>query len=270
MKKTLLVIIIAISILATGCKKDKSKSLNYNDSDPIEMVFQGPYEVYRQINVTSEYDITYKAINEPDHEVITVSGDGKIRSKNVGTAKVKIDNGYENMIVGVNVSLFREPTFEFGCNTARIKSLFGKPYAAGYVQDTILVYQYADTPNCYGYYSYACGELDFYFDVNSDFEYFEADAYIRNNVELVMDRYLNENFDHGYDIHDSIVSPYTGNDTVITTSIFTNKIDENIICGKTPSLNPLHEWCLFYFRTDSDDAVAKTLKRRPRSSKLRY
>lgn len=242
MKKVLFISVLAFAILATGCKKEKSKSLEYNDSNPINMVLRGEH----QIDVSSAYDITYKSLNET---AVTVTQSGKLYGKNVGEAKVQIDNGYESRTIDVIVDLFTEPTFEFGCNTGRIKALYGEPIAAGYV-DTILVYQYTTNTG----YSYACGEMDFFF---YNGQYFESDVYIRPNVEILLNRYLDENF-----TLDTIVGD--------TLSLYRYQLDNNIICGKYASHNQWDEWCLFYARADQEKSFANVLKRRPRSSKLRY
>jgi len=250
MKKTVFFIMI-LAFLATGCKKDKSKSLNYSGANPIEMVLQE----YYQIPASSEYDITYHASSdEPNKEVITVNGSGLIYAKNVGSGKVHMSNGYENVTVDVNVSLFQQPTFEFGCRTSRIRELYGSPYNSQYINDTVLLYQYVAQ---YGY-SYACGEMDFFFDEGS---YFESDVYIRPNVEYLLNLYLEENFD---------IDTELSNDTL---DVYRYKLDNNIICGKFDSHNQWNEFCLFYIQlaqNTPEKSVANVLKRRPRSSKLRY
>ena len=245
MKKTLFVIMISIALFATGCKKDKSKSLNYMDSNPISMVLQG----HHQIAALSDYDITYTALNSPDKEVITVTGNGNIYGKNVGTAQVRLDNGHESKTVDVNVDLFREPTFEFGCPSSRIRELYGSPYNSAYL-DTILVYQYTASQG----YSYACGEMDFFFYNGG---YYEADVYIRPSVEYLLNNYLNDNFNLYTTLADTL-------------DIYKNKIDTTIICGKFDSHNPWNEFCLFYFRDNGEKSFDNALKNLPRSSKLRY
>lgn len=254
MKKTLFFMII-LAVFATGCKKEKSKALNYNDTDPIEMVLQGNH----QIKVSSDYDVSYTAINNSDKTVITVSGGGNLYGKNVGTAQVKMSNSYQEKTVDVNVTLFQEPTFDFGCGTDKIKKLYGQPYASGFVSDTILAYQYTQTPGYNGNYSFACGEMDFFF---YDGVYFESDLYIRPQVEYLLNNYLDENFNFSHHILDTIT-----NDTVF---IYHNKIDEDVICGRRLSHNTWNEIILFYFRNDGEKSDASILKRHPRSSKLRY
>lgn len=268
MKKVVFFLII-LAVLATGCKKKKSKELDYYDSNPIVMSVSGPTNEFdRQIQVSSNYDISYTALNGST-EVITVSREGMIHGKTVGTAQVKIDNSYESMVVDVIVKFFIEPTFEFGCPTSRIREIYGWPFESGNLPgDTILCYRYTANHG----YSYTCGEMDFYFHNR---EYYEADLYIRSYPsptypDYLLNSYLNENFIHMRDRLDSIVSPYTGQDTAITTSYYKNKLDEHLICGKTPSLNEFHEWCLFYYRNDGANSLDKVLNRLPRSSKFRY
>ena len=167
MKKTVFFLII-LALLATGCKKKKSKDLNYNDANPIVMALSGPehnpsippHHFDHLIQVTSDYDITFKAINPNNLSVISVSSDGYIHGINVGEAKVKIDNSYESRVVDVIVKLFIEPTFEFGCASSRIRDLYGRPFESGWLPgDTILCYRYTASLG----YSYACGEMDFFF-----------------------------------------------------------------------------------------------------------
>lgn len=249
MKKTLFFMIV-LAVFATGCKKDKSTALNYNGSNPIEMVLREEY----QIPTSSDYNITYTAINEnPNIEVITVNENGLIYGKNVGSAKVKISNGHAEKTIDVNVSLFEEPTFEFGCGTGRIRDLYGSPYQYDYIDDTTLVYQYVASQG----YSYACGEMDFFFNEGA---YYEADIYIRPSVEYLLNKYLTENFNYHSTVGDTL-------------DLYKYKHDTTIVCGKFDSHNPWNEFCLFYVRMNqntTEKSVASFLNRHPRSSKLRY
>ncbi len=250
MKKVLFYMII-LAVFATGCKKDeKSKSLDYSGSANVTIALRDSF----RLPVSSDYDISYSS---SDNMYVTVSSDGVVYGKNVGSADVTMSNGFESITVKVDVDLFIEPTFEFGCAPSHIRALYGSPYQSGYNPDGILVYQYTANQG----YSYACGEMDFFFDEGS---YYESDVYIRPSVEFLLDNYLTDNFDHAYDVQDTI-SP----DTIITVSIFRNKMDENIICGKRLALNQWNEILLFYFRAEENE-VAKSLYIRPRSSKLRY
>lgn len=272
MKKVLL-FIIAIAILAGGCKKKKdelSTALNYTDSNPIVVVFQAQFTQFdHKIQVTSDYDITYTAINEPGNEVITVSSDGKIHGKKAGTAKVKISNGHESMTVNVRVALFKEPTFDFGCGPNKIRKLYGYPTNSNYIQDTIMYYKYANmTP--LGYYSAACFEMYFFFDDN---QYFESDLYIRNDYEVPqLNNYLDENFDYYTTIPNYIYDTFHTPHDSVPAYIYKYKNDETIICGTVKHANSFDDICLFYKRIEADDEkdLANSLKMRPRSSKFLY
>lgn len=274
MKKVLFFIMI-FGVLFTSCKKKESKStsLNYTDSNPISMTLSGPEHISNvpahyfdhQIEVTSDYSITYSAINPDSINIIKVSSDGYLHGKNVGSAKVKIDNGYENLTVRVDVSLFREPTFDFGCNTSKIKSLYGSPYQSAYLSDTVLVYQYTADHG----YSWACGEMDFFFDVdNNKKSYFEADVYISKTCKYLLDSvYLKDNFTLEAVFTDSIIFATYGD----TLFIYRSNFDNDLVCGKFATHNQWNESCLFYIQDIQEEkSVANLLKRRPRSSKLRY
>ena len=247
MKKTLFFMLI-LALLATVCKKKKSEALNYSDSNPISMVLRG----HHQILATSDYDITYRAINEdPNIEVITVTSDGNIFGKNVGTAKVKLDNGFEDRVIDVKVDLFREPTFDFGCASRKIRDLYGRPFESGMLPgDTILCYRYTANDG----YSYACGEMDFFFYNGG---YYESDVYIRPNVEYMMNNYLNERFNYHSTVADTL-------------DVYKYKNDTTIVCCKFASHNDWNEWCLVYYRSEAANSLENVLKSLPRSSKLRY
>ena len=275
MKKVLFFIMI-FGVLFTSCKKKESKStsLNYTDSNPISMTLSGPEHIQsvpdhyfdHLIQVTSDYDITYSVKNPDSIDIIKVSSDGYLHGKNVGSAKVKMDNGYENMTVNVEVSLFKEPTFNFGCNSNKIRSLYGSPYQSAYISDTILVYQYTADHG----YSWACGEMDFFFDVNANNEksYFEADVYISNTCKYKLDSaYLKDNFTLEAVFTDSAVFAHYGD----TLFLYRSNIYNDVVCGRFATHNQWNELCLFYIQDIQEEkSVANFLKRRPRSSKLRY
>ena len=246
MKKVLFFMTV-LAILATSCSKkdNKSTSLNYYDTDPIELVLQGTHH----INATADYDISYTILNTAPHKVLEMKGNGTLYGFNVGRDSVWISNGYEGKKVGVVVDLFTQPTFEFGCSSARLRELYGSPTVSGYV-DTVLIYKYTSETG----YSYACGEMDFFLTNGA---YYESDVYIRPSVEYLMNNYLNEKF-----TLDSIYGD--------TMEVYRYKLDNDIVCGKFASGNQWNEWCLFYIKLNGQKSVANILKRRPRSSKFLY
>ena len=221
-----------------------STVLEYNDLDTIHIVLRGDY----QIQVSSDYPIIYTIINNnPDIHVISVSSNGIITGLNVGTAKLNISNGYEEITVVVIVDLFQEPTFEFGCSANRIRELYGSPYYAQYINDT-LRYIYTAASG----FSYACGEMDFFFENDN---YFEADVYIRQSVEYLLDQYLEDSFNY-----DTMLS----NDSL---DIYRHKYDNSIICGKFDPHNVWNEICLFYIKLDEYKSIEAILMERQKWSK---
>ncbi len=221
-----------------------STVLDYNDLDTIHIVLRDNY----QIQVSSDYPIIYTIIDDnPNFQVIRVSNEGMITGLNVGTAKLNISNGYNEITVDVIVDLFQEPTFEFGCNTNRIKELYGNPYHEELINDTVLVYLYTGPQG----YSYACGEMDIWF---TEGLYHEADIYVRSSLEYLMNNYLNDNFDLETIIGDTL-------------SIYRNKFDNTVICGKYASHNIWDEWLLFYIRADVYKSIEAVMKERQKWSK---
>lgn len=209
--------------------------LVYNDDNPIHLVLREEHKIVD----SSAYPITYTS---SDNTYVTVSDDGVLNGRNVGSAQVTLDNGFHSLTVDVIVDLFREPTFEFGCYTNRIRELYGNPYMSGYINDTILVYQYTGP----GGYSYACGEMDFIFE---DAGYCEADVYIRSSVGLLLNRYLDERFTLETIIGDTLY-------------LYRFKLDNNIVCGKFDSHNQWDEICLFYIKIEDIKFIDAVLNKR--------
>ena len=131
---------------------------------------------------------------------------------------------------------------EVACHTNRIRELYGNPYMSGYVNDTILIYQYTGPSG----YSYACGEMDFFFE---DTGYCEADVFIRSSVELLLNRYLDERFTLETILGDTLY-------------LYRFKFDNNIICGKFDSHNQWDEICLFYIKIEDIKFIDAVLNKR--------
>lgn len=230
--KKLLFLAITLAVLTISCKEKKSEALNYNDADPIQMTLRE----YHQVDASSDYSITYTSADE----LIVEPNDGNLYGKNVGETQITLDNGYETKTVDVNVTLFTEPTFEFGCDQNRIKSLYGDPYYS--YDDSIFIYG-AHDPG----YSYACWQMNFFFDDNS---YYESDVYILNNFEYMLNLYLEENF-----VLDSII-----NIDSIDYHMYHNIIDNTVKCGKFYEANEWGDICLFYFQSSDEGYLPKRHK----------
>ncbi len=237
-----------LAVLTAGCKKDDSKStaLNYNDTDPIRMVFTSTHT----IDVQSDYDITYEILGTDSITVLRFERPGVLKALNVGTDSVRISNGYETKTVGVDVDLFTEPTFEFGCSPARIKSLYGNPSQAPASADT-LCYIYIGGPSTNYMYSPTCYHMDFFF---IDSQYVISQVYIRsNNIEVPFNNYFNKNFDYLNTIQ--YYNSYL-NDSV-PADIYRKKADESVLCIKYGEANQYHDYCLIYLE-DDDEAIKKS------------
>lgn len=232
----------ALTLTLFSCKEKKSKSLNYNDSDPLSIVLQET----RTVDATSDYDISYRSSNTG---VLTIQNAGIIFGKNVGQAQLTLDNGYESKTVDVNVDLFRDPSLNFGCPSSEIKSQFGKPFKAGYNQEGYLVYVYTGSDG----YSYACGEMDFFFESN---RYIEANVYIRKNLNSLLNNHLNKDFT----LTDTI-KVYNPNISDSTDALLYRYRDDNdIVCVRYPSENGFLETMLIYTRLDEKGYIRKLLR----------
>lgn len=235
--KKVLILLAVLAVFATGCKKEKSKSLDYNDSDPISMVLRE----YRPIKVSSEYDISYSTSNDM---LLEVSGDGVLYGKGVGEDQVTISNGYETITVKVVIDLFQEPSYEFGCPPSHIKDLYGEPRESGYTEDGILVYSYYKPGQ---YDPYACGQRLFYFE---DSKYFRAYYLMNPQVDIRLEQYLHQNFIPA----DTVQGVINEGDTdSIPFYIFKSKLDETIICEKFLTGNVNNEIGLIYYQIEEEE-----------------
>ena len=243
MKKVLFCMMV-LALMATSCK-DKSKKLNYNDSDPIEMALSGSsHDFDYQINVSSDYDITYKAIN-PDNKTVIEVSNGKIHGKNVGTAQIKMDNGYESMTVGVDVKLFKEPSFDFGCNQASIRSEFGNPWYV--IGDTIYIYGGFDPG-----YSYTCWRMDFVF--NRDHQYYMSNVYIfgpkppHPDFNYLLNNYFTDNF-----VLDSIWH----HDDTTDYKVYHNIEEPQVKCLRYDNANQWGDIGLIYLKINNPEGLPR-------------
>ena len=183
MKKIALILSLVCLVLAS-CKDN---SIKYNGPDVINMVLRDT--VY--LNATSDDPLHYKSDNE---RYVTVSQNGKVFGKNVGSANVIISNTENELTIPVNVSLFEEPTLNFGASTKYIESLYGEPK-----------YNFGDSIYVYGdgneWYSSSVWKMNFFFDND---KYYESDLYIRNDLDLLLNKYLDENYFYFQALNDTI------------------------------------------------------------------
>lgn len=227
MKKTQILFIIAAALLAMSCNK-KSKDLNYNGENPIIMAL---HDTIRP-DIDSDYDVT---MTSDDNNFVTILKDGSVYGKNVGEANINMDNGYNKLTIPVNVELFIEPTFDFGCTVDEIIKRHGEPdYRYG---DSIVVYGNANNNNMF--VSYACTQMVFY--LNNNAKYYESDVYIKKGMEYLLNKYLEDRF-----VFDTIITNDDGKDYYY----YHSKADSSIICGKIENANQWEDFCLFYYKAD--------------------
>ena len=144
MKKVAL-ILIGLCLIITSCGKKIDKTIKYNGSKDVNIVLQESYN----LNASSEEELTYYSDNSL---IVTVDKNGKIFGKNIGEANITISNSENSVNVHVNVTLFEEPTLDFGCNQEKILSLYGQPTIS---TDSVIIYT--------NWYSYAVWSMSFFF-----------------------------------------------------------------------------------------------------------
>ncbi len=180
MKRIALYLIVLCTLASCGRKVDNS--IKYDGAQVINIVL---LEEMR-LNATSESEnpITYYSDNEM---VVTVTSDGVIKGKNVGTANITISNTINEITVNIIVSLYEEPTTDFYVSKEEISRIYGQPnYTIDSGDTTVYIYGSGND-----WYSYAVWEMDFFFIDN---QYIESDLYIRSDVETRLNEFLDNNY----------------------------------------------------------------------------
>jgi len=238
MKKSFLLLVIACAIL-TACDKDKNKpvelstKLVYHGEDPLDIALADDVI----LDIESDYPVTVKSFNE---KYVTATGGLGINGKNVGNTEIEISNGYEKDTISVNVRLFLEPTFDFGCSKEDIIAEYGIPtHVSG---DTILIY--GDYRNDDMFVSYACTQMNFLF--SDSLEYTESQVYIIESVNVLLERYLAENFIPTDTVEKAVDSIYY---------FYKSKTINNLKCGRYNDANQWHDTWLFYYESVSDEVA---------------
>lgn len=253
--KKLALLLLGICLIFNSCKpKDKTK-INYDGESTIDIVLLEEYD----LGATSESDLTYYSDNEM---VVTVNSNGVIRGKNVGEANVTIENSVNSITIKVIVSLFEEPTFNFGISPISIKNIYGIPdYQFG---DSIYIYGGGSSPD--DWYSYAVWKMDFFFKYNF---YYESDLYINSDLKIRIDQFLAEKYHFYQTLTDTISS--NGEDEIVTLELFLNSAEpENasVLVGKQEDAGNYNDICLFYVPFDyTDKSLDKNIISRKRFQK---
>lgn len=231
MKKLALFFISVMLFAACGNRNDTS--INYDGPKTVDIVLLEELN----LNVTSDEPLTYYSDNDL---YVTVTDNGIIKGKNVGEANVTISNSENSITVKVVVSLFEEPTFDFGISPNDIAKIYGAPR-----------FNYGDSIFIYGsgneWYSYAVWEMDFFFQDN---EYIEADLYIREDVNTRLNQFLRENYFVKDTIYDTV-------DNVMTTCYIylneNNPDEASVLLGQLFPAGRYDDVCLFYTAYDNSD-----------------
>lgn len=186
MKKLVLILSTALLILSS-CTDN---SIKYNGPDELNIALRD--EVY--IDATSKDPISYKSDNKL---IANVDQNGKVSGINIGKTNITLSNSEDELKLPVNVSLFKEPTLNFGASTKEIKELYGEPNTN--FGDSIYIYG-----NNTGY-SWAVWRMNFFFEND---RYFESDIYIRKELDL--DMRINQYLDEKYYFHQEVTDTLDG------------------------------------------------------------
>lgn len=229
--KRFIMILFGVMFLFASCKKDNS--IKYNGGDIVNIVLLEEFN----LNASSNSKLTYHSDNEL---FVTVDNEGKIIGKNVGEANVTISNSTQSIVVKVVVSLFEEPTFDFGASPEEIKDIYGNPkHNFG---DSIFVYGSGND-----WYSYAVWEMDFFFEEDM---YFESDLYIRNDLTARVDEFVNNKYHFQNEFIDTIFINESNTEyEVVTYYIYLNAedpVNADVMIGKIYDADDYGDICLFY------------------------
>lgn len=224
--KKLALFLVALCLLSS-CREKVDHSIKYNGTKTINIVLLE--ELKLDVTTESNNPITYHSDNEM---VVTVNSEGVIKSKNVGEANVTISNTIDVITIKVTVSLYEEPTTDFYVSKDEISNIYGQP---NYIVDSgdTTVYIYGSGND---WYSYAVWEMDFFFIDN---EYIESDLYIRSDVELRLDEFLDNNYFYQYSdtINEQIYNIYLNEE---------NPENASLLLGKINNAGQYDDICIFY------------------------
>lgn len=222
--RKLSIILLGLCLILTSCgndEKETDKTIKYNGGSTVDIVLQEYYD----LKVSSEETLNYYS---DDELIVTVSQDGKIFGKNIGEANITISNSENEIKIHVIVSLFEEPTLDFGCDRNKILSLYNNEKLV-LSTDSVIIYS--------NWYSYAVWTMSFFFSNNM---YYESDLYIRNDLDLRVDQYLDANyFYHG-------VITDNNNKEIFIYLDESKENDASVLVGKQYNANSDGDICLMY------------------------
>ena len=238
--KKLALILISLCFIIISCRNrnennETDKPIRYNGPTTINIAQQDIYK----INASSEEALTYYSDNE---NIVTVDNDGNIKGKSIGEANITISNSDNEIKIRVIVTLFVEPTLDFGCNQDKILSLYN-PEKLIYNTDSVIIYS--------NWYSAAVWSMSFFFEND---EYYESDLYILNDLDMRVNEYLDKNY-HYYEV--------ITNDNGKEIYVYLNAADESdatVMVGKMYNANEEDDICLMYTKYPYDSRVRVRLR----------
>ena len=253
--KKLALILLGICMVLGSCKPTDKTKINYDGENTINIVLLED----RNIGASSESELVYYSDNEM---VVTVDNNGVLHGKNVGEANVTIENSVNSITIKVIVSLFEEPSVDFGISQRYIRDIYGNPdYQFG---DSIYIYGGGATID--DWYSYAVWRMDFFFQDNA---YCESDLYINSDLKIRVDQFLDEKYHFYQTLTDTITSD--GNEEIITYDLFLNSAEAanaSVLIGKQENAGYYNDICLFYIPFEyNDKSLDRDIISRKRSSK---
>lgn len=213
--------------LLSSCGGKIDETIKYDGPKNVNIVLLE--EMNLNATTESENPITYYSDNDM---IVTVSPTGTIKGKNIGEANITISNTIDEITIKVIVSLYEEPTMNFGASTDEIIGIYGEPKHIVHKADT--------TAFIYGsgndWYSFAVWEMDFFF---LDNQYIESDLYIRNDVGLRLDEFLDNNYFYQYNdtINGQIYHIYLNEE---------KPEDATVLLGRINNVGQYEDICLFY------------------------
>lgn len=238
--KKIALILLGVCLILGSCKPTDKNKITYNGKNTIDIVLLEKYD----LDASSGSNLTYHSDNEM---AVTVNSDGIIQGKNVGDANVTISNSVNSITVKVIVSLFEEPTLNFGISKNSIEDIYGTPdYHYG---DSIYVYGGGATLE--DWYSYAVWRMNFFFKDN---EYQECDLYINSDLKMRIDQFLSDNYHYFQTITDTVNTNET--EEIVNVDLFLNAAqaeDASVLVGKQENFGTYNDICLFYVPFDYED-----------------
>ena len=207
-------ILLTLCCFLSSCRDG---SIRYDGPETINIVLRETMN----LNATSKDPISY---HSDDKLIVDIDQEGNILGRNVGETNITLSNSEDELKLHVVVSLFEEPTLDFGASPDEIKSIYGEPRRN--YGDSIFVYGSGNN-----WYSWAVWEMDFFFGKGG---YYESDLYLRSDLDIRIEQYLRENY-FPYDTITDTLTSNNNNEEISIVYLYLNEPnpkDATVIVGK--------------------------------------